>query len=105
MSNQFGNNVNIDVTSIGTEITFHKEDGTSTETNIYLDIDNPILTRLHIANDKAFVIIDINGEEFTNPRTVSATKGFGLKSSYDHSIESVKIRTTEATTHLEVMMW
>ncbi len=105
MSNQFGNNVNIDISGIGKEVTFHKGAGTSTETNVYLDIDNPIISRLNIANDKAFVIVEMNNEVFTNPRTVSAAKGFQLKSSFDHSVDSVKIRTTEATTHLEVMMW
>jgi len=105
MSFQFGNNANMDVANINTEVTFHKEAGTSTETDIYLDIDNPIISRLHISNDKAIVVTSINGETFTDPITVSGAVGLGLHCSYDNHMESVTIRTTEATTHIECLMW
>ena len=101
---QFINNVNIDVAEISKEITFNWGSGVSTETDIYLNLDH-VPDKMHISNDKAFVVAAINGTDLTNPRTVSAGTGFGFVTSNFQSVISVKIRTSDTNSHFEVMMW
>ena len=98
------NNVNIDITDVNTEVTFHSGSGTSTETDKYLNIGY-LCKKVHIANDKAFVIVAVNGTDFTNPKSVSAGVGFSLKTHAFETISSIKIRTTTTSSHFEVMMW
>lgn len=98
------NNANIDLDDAGDEVTFYKGDGTSTETAIYMDIDQGV-SKVHIANDKDFEVVAINGNNFTNPRSVTASTGFGFTSTNEVGIQSIKIRASEAGSHFEVMMW
>lgn len=100
------NNANTDTTNIGDEVTFHATSGTSTATNIYLDIEGGAANKVHIANDKDFVVLSMNNQTFTNPRTVTAGVGFGFTSTnFSSIIRSIKIRASEATSHFEVIMW
>lgn len=102
------NNANIDLASVGDEVTFYSGPGTSTETNIYLNLDHTP-SKIHVANDKVCVIVAINGINFTNPRTVSAGTGFGFTATSNAGsfvpISSIKIRAAATTSHFEVMMW
>ncbi len=102
------NNKNIDLANIGDEVTYHAGGGTSTEKDIYLDIDHAV-GKVHIANDKDFIIVSINGISFTDPKNVTAGKGFGFTASNNSgshfSIDTIKIRAGDTSSHFEVMMW
>ena len=101
---KYFNNANIDVTENNKEITFYSIPGTSTETDIYLALDI-MPKKVSIANDKAFVVVAINGVEFRNPKTITAGIGFTMETTAYTGISSVKIRTSDTNSHIEVMMW
>ena len=99
------NNVNFDLADIGDEVTVYSVDGTNTETAKYLNLEG-LPNKVHVANNKACVITAINGQTFTNPRTVSAAVGFGFTNTkMGWSIRSITIRAADTDSHFEVMMW
>ena len=100
------NNVNIDVANTGTEITIHSEEGTDTETDLFLGISGDLRPyKFHIGNDKGIEILQINNDVFTDPKTVSAGKGHSMTFNSFQQFEQVIVRTTDVTTHLEIMAW
>ena len=99
------NNANIDVAGNNVEISFYSNSGISTETAIYLGLSTPMPKKISIANDKAFVIVGINGVEFTNPKTVTAGIGFTFETTFNAAILWITIRTSDVNSHFEVMMW
>jgi hypothetical protein len=105
MTHKTVENINVDVATAGTEITFSASSGTDDATHKYYDMESFASPRkIVIACDQALELLEVDGVVLKNAKQIPTT---GAKLDTTQTVKvlnSIKLRTTTATTHIEVMM-
>lgn len=98
------NNVNVDEASAAVEHTFYMGNGSNTATLHYLNLGNSFAKSVNVMPDKLVLLTKVNGESFTDARSIGvAGMSINLAGKNVGVLDSITVKTTSATTHIEVI--